>query len=44
VEALQALDALVEWSSPSLFAVDARDQAHAQRLLTSFTSRSRVSA
>jgi hypothetical protein len=32
VEALQALGAQVEWSSPSLFAVDARDQAHAQQI------------
>jgi hypothetical protein len=32
VEALQALGAQVEWSSPSLLAVDARDQVHAQQI------------
>jgi hypothetical protein len=32
VETLQALGAQVEWSSPSLLAVDARDQAHAQQV------------
>lgn len=32
VEGLQTLGAQVEWSSPSLLAVDARDQAHAQQV------------
>lgn len=32
VEGLKALGAQVEWSSPSLLAVDARDQAHAQQV------------
>jgi hypothetical protein len=27
---LESLGALLEWSSPSLLAVDARDRAHAQ--------------
>ncbi|PZR51803.1 hypothetical protein DNL40_14350 [Xylanimonas oleitrophica] len=32
VEELEALGAQVEWSSPSLLAVDARDQKHAQQV------------
>ncbi len=32
VEALKSLGALVEWSSPSLLAVDARDAAHGQEI------------
>lgn len=32
VEGVQALGAQIEWSSPSLLAVDARDAAHAQQI------------
>ena len=32
VEALEAMGALAEWSSPSLLAVDAQDQLHAQQI------------